>query len=271
MSESNIWLRHELPAPIALPYLVYERESVPNQRLWKMYELVEASLSYLSLVLLGLLYQSIGTKTSQRLARSGIRVKRLSMGGWRALLNKLPGMIAGSGVRSTFARACQRAMAQNQEFLDAIGDARNRSAHDGPQSARFCAVVLDEFHPLLQAYLESLYFLRNNSLVKVANIKKRGETYFHYCVHYVGDTSIFPTIEIPLLTPLDSDVLWMLGDDEIINLHPLILTTPDDKMGENVWLYQEITHSDVVYKNYGTGRISKNGQFLHDIQAVVGK
>ncbi len=97
------WFRHELPAPIAVSYLLYERETDPTKRLWRMYELIEASLAFLAQILLSILHQHLNSTASKKLRNSGLRLDRTSIGSWRIALEKLPGMLAGSGVQSLFA------------------------------------------------------------------------------------------------------------------------------------------------------------------------
>jgi len=69
---------------------------------------------------------------------------------------------------------------------------------------------------------------------------------------------------------LDSNILWLLGKDEPINLHPLMLITPDEIIGEDIWLYQGISKETVVYKSYGTGRTTDNDKHFQLIRSFLG-
>lgn len=267
---SDDWFRHELPAPIALAYLIYLRESVTHIRIWKMYELIEASLAFSSQVLLALLYQKLNKNTPLQLKKSGLRLERTSMGQWRIVLEKLPGMLAGLGIRSSFARACQRLLTKNGDFIRAINDERNRSAHGGPQSEKECSALLERYARPLQQYLVELEFLRQSYLIRVLQVKKNNDKYLHRCTSYVGDAIIFPTMDIELTTPLDSDRLWLLDSDGPVILHPLMLVTSDDKIGEDVWLYQGFDKDEVFYKSYGRGQTMKQSINLFDISQIIG-
>jgi len=267
---SGDWFRHELPTPIALAYLVYQRESVAHIRIWKMYELVEACLAFLSQVLLASLYQNQDENTPLQLKRSGLRFERTSMGVWRTALEKLPGMLSGLGMRSSFARSSQRLLSKNGDFIRAINDARNRTAHDGPQSEKECQELLEAFDKPLQQFLAGLSFLRKSDLLKVLDVKKSGETYTHRCLLYMGDAFVFPTKEIILQKHLDSEHLWLLGDVGPVNLHPLMLVTSTEKLGEEIWLYQSAEKTTVTYKRYGTGQTVDIEEFLEPVKRIVG-
>lgn len=261
---SRDWFRHELPAPIALSYLVYQRESYAYQRLWKLYELIEASLAYMSLVLLAMLAQNLGDETPKRIKRSGLRLERTSLGIWRIALEKLPGMLSGIGLKSYFARACQRLVNEHKEFLQTINDERNRSAHGGPQPDQACTEMLGQFDDPLHDFLDNTQFLRNSHLIRVESVQKYGETYRHRCIHYVGDAAVYPTIEITLPKPLESNSLWLIGEDDPVNLHPLIAATANEKLGEDIWLYQGREDDSVLYKAYGLGRIEQSSTLFRE-------
>jgi hypothetical protein len=265
------WFRHELPAPIALSYLVYQRESVAHVRIWKMYELVESTLAFLSQVLLALLHQELRDKTSQQLRRSGLRLERTSMGIWRITLEKLPGMLAGLGIRSHFARACQSFLEKNSDFVQTINEERNRSAHGGPQPEKACEALIEQYAHPLQQYLSGLSFLRECHLVKAISVYKREDRYLHRCTSYVGDAPVFPTIDIELHMPLNSECLWCLSNDDPINLHPLILVTPSDQLGEMIWLYQGFDKEITTYKSYGLGQTLNISDYRQHIIGLVGQ
>ena len=266
---SRDWFRHELPAPIALSYLVYQRESKAYQRLWKLYELIESSLAYMSLVLLAMLAQNLEDETPKRIKRSGLRLERTSLGIWRVTLEKLPGMLSGIGLKSYLARACQRLANDHQEFLQTINDERNRSAHGGPQREQACMEMLDQYDKPLHDFLDNMQFLRNSHLIRVKSIQKHEEMYRHRCIHYAGDAAVYPTIEINLPNPLDSESLWLVGEDDPVNLHPWIFTSPSDEIGEIVWMYHEKLQGSVVYKNYGVGKVMDSHQLITQIQRVL--
>lgn len=267
---SGDWFRHELPAPIALSYLVYQRESAAHMRIWKMYELVEASLAFLSQVLLALLYQNLNKDTPHQLQRSGLRLERASMGLWRITLEKLPGMLSGFGVRSSFARACQRLVNKQNDFLLSINDERNRSAHGGPQSEKACEALINQFSQPLQQYLEGLSFLRECHLIKVLHVHKHENKFIHRCTSYTGDAVVFPAIDIECDIPLDSEYLWIINSDGYVNLHPLIFANSESNiLGESLWLYQGIEKETVVYKSYGMGKTSGFPKYFQEIQKVI--
>jgi hypothetical protein len=268
---SESWFRHELPHPIAFSYLVYERENEANLRIWKLYELIEACLAYLSLILLASLVQRLGSETQTRLKRSGLRLNRTSLGIWRILLEKLPGMLAGNGARNYFARACQRLVEKHGDFLQDINDERNRSAHGGPQREDACSALLTKFAIPLRDFMEDLNFLRKSQLISVRRVEKRNETYLHHCTQYKGDMPIFSTVEISISAPLDSGCLWFLGEDIPVNLQPWILTKKDENLGENVWLYQGIKGDSIIYKNCGTGKMVTDATNHDFVVQVIGK
>lgn len=269
-SVSGDWLRNELPAPIALSYLVYQRESVAHVRIWKMYELVEASLAFLSQVLIALLYQNLNKDTPLQLQRSGLRFERTSLGLWRIALEKLPGMLSGFGVRSSFARACQRLVNKHNDFLVSINDERNRSAHGGPQSEKACEALINQFSQPLQQYLEGLGYLRESRLIKVLHVHKHENRFIHHGTSYTGDAIVFPVIDIECDIPLDSGYLWIINSDGCVNLHPLIFANAESNiLGESLWLYQGIDKETVIYKSYGMGKTLGFSKYFQEIQKVM--
>lgn len=268
-SAAGDWFRHELPAPIALSYLVYQRESAAHVRIWKLYELVEATLAFLSQVLLALLRQELGDNAPQQLKRSGLRLERTSMGIWRITLEKLPGMLAGLGIRSYFARTCQSFLEKNGDFVQATNEERNRSAHGGPQSEKACEALIEQYAYPLQQYLSGLSFLRQCRLVKAISVYKREDRYLHRCTSYVGDVPVFPTIEVELRTPLDSESLYFLANGDPINLHPLMFVTSAEKLGEDIWLYRGVEKETVLYKSYGAGQTLDFPDHLLAIKSVL--
>lgn len=264
------WFRHELPAPIALSYLVYQRESVAHMRIWKMYELVEASLAFLSQVLLALLYQNLNKDTPLQLQKSGLRLERASMGLWRIAVEKLPGMLSGFGVRSSFARACQRLVNKHSDFLLSINNERNSSAHGGPQSEKACEALIHQFSQPLQQFLEGLSFLRASRLIKVLSVHKQGNKFIHHCTSYMGDAVVFPAIDIECDNPLDSECLWIVNSDGYVNLHPLIFANSESNiLGESLWLYQGTDKETVVYKSYGMGKTFGFSRYFQEIQKMM--
>lgn len=269
-SSSYDWFRHELPAPISLAYLVYQRESDAHIRVWKMYELVESSLAFLSQVLLALLYKHMKKEAPLQLRKSGLRLERTSLGTWRVVLKKLPGMLSGSRIRSSFARSCQRLINKNGDFIRAINDERNNSAHGGPQSAEMCEALIEQYDNSLQQYLKGLSFLKESRLVKVLHVHKHDDNYLHLCISYVGDAIVFPSIEVELGAPLDSERLWFLGQDSPIDLHPLMVVTPDERLGESVWLYHKFDENEVVYKSYGAGMTESRNEFYEEVAHILG-
>ncbi len=253
-SSSNKWYRHKFSSPLAYSYLVYERESVGHRRLWKIYELVEASLAFSSQILLALMYQNLKSNMPTRIQKSGLRFERMSFGAWRVVLEKIPGMIASSGIRSRFSRACQRTFNRHHDFILSINEERNRSAHDGTQSDKICNALLEKYEEPLHQYLDNLSFLRDYSLIKVLSVQKQKKIYLHQCTSYIGDVGVYPSKEIALNQPLDSDVLWFLGDNEAIKLHPLIIVSSKEAINEEIYLYQRGSKESITYKHYGTGR-----------------
>jgi hypothetical protein len=204
------------------------------------------------------------------LQKSGLRFERTSMGLWRIALEKFPGMLSGFGVRSSFARACQRLVNKHNGFLLSINDERNRSAHGGPQSEKACEALINQFSQPLQQYLEGLGFLRNCRLIKVLHVHKNADKYLHRCTLYVGDAIVFPMTEIQLETSLDSEYLWFFSDTPV-KLHPLMLVTSRERIGEDVWLYQSFDKETVVYKCYGTSQTTDYREYLLDIKRFLGE
>jgi hypothetical protein len=271
ISPSNNWFRHEFPAPIALAYLVYQRESTAHIRIWKLYELVEASLAFLSQVLLALLHQQLVENTASQLKKNGLRLEHTSMGVWRTTLERVPGMLSGLGIRSTLSRTCQHFVNENLEFIRAINEERNRSAHGGPQTEEKCQALVEQYDGPLHQYLEAAEFLRGSRLVKVLQMQKHDGQYFHRCIYYTGDAMVFPTLNINLSAPLDSGFLWFLGDDSPINVHPLIVAIPGGSLGELVWLYQSVEKDTVAYKSYGTGQTINSGEYRKELSLLLGE
>lgn len=252
---STDWLRRDLPFPLAYAYLIYQRETDPDKQLREFTELVEASLAYLSLALIGFLYGKVGADTPARLQQIDLSLMRIPLGRWRAAVSGLSQLCAQVDSRAKFVRQCQRWAEQQSGFLGRVNDIRNQYAHDGTLSREECSRLLKSLEPGLQEFQAGLRFLASLHLVKVTGLVKREAQYVHRCVSYTGDVNIFPTIEITCGRALDSEALWLISEDLIVKLHPLLIARPaPDGRGEDVWLYHGVNQRNVYYKFYGAGR-----------------
>ena len=248
--------RIDLPSPLARAYLYYAREPLPPNKVWKLYDLVEASAAYLSLTLIAMIRSQLGDGVAAQLKRSNLRFERASLGLWRIALESLPGILGGLGVRDVFARGVQRLATEHRDFLIKINDQRNRLAHDGPQSEETCNGIVADFNQPLENFMQSLRFICQPYLVKVQKITRHGDEFTHRCIWYCSDAMVFPTVDLLLKTPLEAEKLWFVEGLKTIDLHPLMIVLPGpENLGDELWLYQGISDQGVVYKNYGTGRV----------------
>jgi hypothetical protein len=265
-------LRDALPAPLARAYLVYLRDRSAYTRAWRLFDLVEGSTAFVSLVLLAWLHREMGTEAPTRLARTELRLKRMSLGGWRAVLEIVPGLCAGTGLSSPYATRAQRWVARQSEFIALVSEQRNRFAHAGPQADELCAQLVSELDPLLHSFLAGLGFITDSYLIRVQGISKQGGVFLHTATWYRGDAPVFPTIDLPLPAALESDRLWLVDKGgACLDLHPLLLTAPaPDGLTEEVWMYQAVEGGNVTYKNYGTGRNVPISRYRWALREVLG-
>lgn len=265
------WLRRELPFPLAYAYLIYQRETDPDKQLRELTEWIEATLAYLSLVLIGFLYRKVGADTADRLRQIDLSMVRIPLGRWRAALSGLGQLCARLDSRSSFIRQCQHWTEQQSPFLSRMNEVRNQYAHDGTMSREDCTRQLKNLEPGLQEFQTSLRFLAPLHLVKVTGLVKRESQYVHRCTSYMGDVHIFPTIEITCAEPLDSDALWLVSEDMILKLHPLLIARPTvDGRGEDIWLYHGVNNRNVYYKFYGAGRTQELTAPREQIRHILG-
>ncbi len=262
---------HHYPGPIALVYLDYFRRQESFARLSRLLDLFEVTVAFVGTILLSELRESAAHAMPSKLRTAGLRPKRMGLGGWLAIWEKIPGLCGALG-KTFYAPYLQQAFAQECNKLDGLRILRNRTLGHGATLTEEAALeLLSQYEPDMMEVLNALSFLKDVHLIQVHHMRKAGASFEHRARKIVGDNPNFPWYDITLTYPLDSDKIMLIGDREPLSLHPFILFARcEADAHEEVFIYQQLEEAAVQYISYSSGHLLTSNTHYTSLLGLIG-
>lgn len=261
----------DYPAPIALLYLDYQHRQEPFERLGRLLDLFEVTVAFVGIILIAQLAALAGKETIKKIRSTNLRLKRMSLGGWLTIWEKLPGVCNSLGA-TFYSRRLQSIYNKERDRLNKLRILRNQTlGHGATGSEQDLLAIIAHYTPEVERVIASLHFLTDAHLVQVKDMQKQDGLFNHRVRVYTGDNPNFPWRQIHFAEPLECGKMLLIRQTNALQLYPLIVTAPCPQCTQmEIFIYQKIQNSEVEYLSYDSGHRLLTTQYRQAIQDVIG-
>ena len=266
----------EYPGPIALTCRDYLIQPEPLHKLWKLLDLFEITLGFCGVLMMAQYRQQVKLSQGRRpksLAQVvGSGCDRIALGTWQWILTRLTG-VSGSLGKTRIGTQLHRLLSENSgKAIKCLIELRNQMAHSAQRADEaYYQQQLTEAESWLVAIMEGLTFLEDVKLIRVDNLRRRGDQYLHQARLYRGDNPSFPWVYVDLPFPLDCGKLLIIHYGDVLTVHPLLVVERCPECGqEELFLYQRLNGNELLYHSFFTGHNLPTAKHRTEIADLLG-
>lgn len=266
----------EYPGPIALTCRDYLIQPEPLYKLRKLLDLFEATLGFCGVLMMAQYRQQVelypGRQPKSLAQVVGGGCDRIALGTWHWILTRLTG-VSGSLGKTSIGRQLHRFLGgESGKAIERLIELRNQMAHSAQRADEaYYRQQLAEAESWLAVIVGELTFLGDLMLIRVDNLRRRGDRYLHQARLYRGDNPGFPWIYIDLHSPLDCGKLLIIHHGVVLTVHPLLVVERCPECGqEELFLYQRLDGDELTYHAFSSGHTLVTAKYRAEIADLLG-